>query len=367
MKKILIALVAFTSLTLAGCGNHTVNLSNYIKITHSGGDGVGIARVEYDKTALKSELTSNYGGNPLDADYVADNILGSISYSLDNNRELSNGDVVTLTITWNDAIVTSNKFKFKGDSYSVKINELTKRETLDLFEGVEVLLDGVGSNAVVSVVNNSSNEVLSNVQYNVDKYKAGNGDEVTVTAWYNSSVISNDLYIIDETQKTFVASGAGEYTTDFDDVSDELLTKIKSQAYDVLTAYLANSSSYMSAMHQTSSTWGLDESTINISKKELVYGYFSSYKDGLTPSYNEANNGINLVYEVVSTDNKSEEPITSFVTIFCKDLITGTDGNTTIDMANITVSKSYKTKDSLVSAVVDANRAKYEIEEITVN
>lgn len=364
MKKKLLMMVVFATVLLTACGKHSVDLNDYISVEFSGGDGIGVARVVFDSSALNSELQENYSGAPVNAYDDVNKIVRSISYDTDVTNDLSNGDKVTLSIEWNDDYASDSKFKLSGKETTYKVSGLTERVELDLFADVELVLDGVSPNATVLVSNTSTNKNLENVRYSLDKYNVANGDEVTVTAYGN---LSENEFIIDTYEKTYIVDGADEYAKAYSDLDDSALERLKSQAEDVLTSELANRSSYLSLMHQNSYAYGFDIASVNIKSKELDSAYFATFKDGLQRSYSDVYNSIFLVYEVTATDGKSEGEVTALVTVYCKNFIKRDSGEATFEISNVVINKGYADVEQLKTNIVDTNKAKYEFEIIDFN
>lgn len=365
MKKKLL-LLALSCTLLVGCGSNKIDLIDFISVEFSGGNGAGTASVSLDTASLRTELSENYKGAPINESSDISSIISSINYSFDNNSELSNGDEILLEITWNETIVENAKYTFNAKTQTYKIAGLPERETLDLFDGVELIYDGVSPNASVLVRTTSDNTLLENVRYNIDKYQVANGDEIVVTASFSTSVISENDYIIPQKEKTFTVQGADEYVKSYSDIDEDAIARLTAQSDDILASTLANKSTYLSAMHQSSSSYGFDINGVTIKSKELKSIYFASFKDGLDKSWGDVYNSTFLVYEVTATDSLSET-VTALVTIYCKDFIKRAEGDTSFEISNVVYNKGFATQDQLTTNVVDTNKAKYEFEIIEID
>ncbi len=107
---ILTAMMAPVSL---GCGtaeeDGIVEIMDYVTVDFTGADGEGIASVNVDYDGLETEMVG--GEDALEElDSVEDlealttyiNVVAGISFSIDENTGLSNGDQVTVTVTYDE-------------------------------------------------------------------------------------------------------------------------------------------------------------------------------------------------------------------------------------------------------------------------
>lgn len=121
-------LVGAISLTLFGCkqeqSDGVVDVMDYVTVDFEGTDGSGTATVNVDYDQLELEIVG--GKDALEEmDDVDDletlsqyiNVVAGISFSIDKNSDLSNGDTVTVTVTYNEKSAEDAKVVF-GDTLS---------------------------------------------------------------------------------------------------------------------------------------------------------------------------------------------------------------------------------------------------------
>ena len=132
-KMAALSLVLVSVLGFAACGNAdgTTDIMDYVTVDFSGDDGEGTAYVNIDYNGLETDMVG--GTKKLEAMNSVDdlsalskyiNTVASMSFNIDNSKELSNGDVVTVTVTYDtDAAAeagvtfsdeTSRTFTVKG-------------------------------------------------------------------------------------------------------------------------------------------------------------------------------------------------------------------------------------------------------------
>lgn len=157
---VLAIILALTVLT--GCGSkNEINLQNYVTVEVNGGNGYGKAYASID--------------------YLGLDALSGIRYTLDKTENLSNGDKITVSVTYPEAlgeVLDANIIPASGDSWSVEVAGLIELYTFDLFENIEISFDGYNGFGVPDVQVNGGNNVgwsASQEEY------LSNGDVVTVT------------------------------------------------------------------------------------------------------------------------------------------------------------------------------------------
>ncbi|MBR6281418.1 MAG: hypothetical protein IKR14_02835 [Lachnospiraceae bacterium] len=113
---------------MVACGKEeadgVVDIFDYVTVEYSGENGSGTANVTIDYDNLELEMVG--GKNALkDLDDVEDletlsnyiNVVAGISFSIDKNTDLSNGDTVTVTATYDESVAESANVVF-GETLS---------------------------------------------------------------------------------------------------------------------------------------------------------------------------------------------------------------------------------------------------------
>ena len=108
---------------------------------------------------------------------------------------------------------------------------------LDPFEYLTVSFTGFSPNGEVIISNKGS--APTSILFTADKQMGlANGDVITVTA--NAPQAERDGYELVETTKQFTVEGLEGYATDLDDIPEDIMQKIISQAQDSLTSQSQN-------------------------------------------------------------------------------------------------------------------------------
>ena len=178
---LLIVVMALAALT--GCGGKKqIDLHDYVEVTLSGASGYGYAHAVTDYMGLEMLVMSEDAEQKGDLEILAMwDLLAQIDYTLDKTENLSNGDVITVTVTYPEALAEALNAKItpkNGDSWTVEVKDLPELRKFDLFGNIEVTFfgfDGYGQYDVQVYGGDDVGYVLSKEE------NLSNGDIVTVT------------------------------------------------------------------------------------------------------------------------------------------------------------------------------------------
>ena len=174
------------------------NIFEYMEIEFDGRDGDGYLSYLY-----------------LDDYYIKDQLV------ISKTTDLSNGDVITLTIP--DTLISDYRwqgYNLVPASIEYTVSELSVPEEVDAFSGVEVYFDGYSPYISVYVETWGSDYDFY-YSYDNSGYFA-NGDSITLTLTEDSIEDALDYYNIvpKETTKTYTISGQPTKITALDDVDE---------------------------------------------------------------------------------------------------------------------------------------------------
>lgn len=229
---------------LTACGSKSYELSptDLLEI-HIGGDingeGKAIVQIREDDFIEKlDELIYDGQGDELDLYSIYLHIYDSVDYDFVGESEnLSNGDTVALSFTWNAEEISEDVFgdfsiTFNDTPIMATVEGLAEPTVIDVFDGVEVTYSGTSPNGKADVVYSGNDDFIkNNVRYSVSSSSGlSNGDTVTVTASCYDSVLSEYLYVIEEYSTDFTVSGLDEIASD---ITGKDLTEIEKEMYNV--------------------------------------------------------------------------------------------------------------------------------------
>ncbi len=290
------AVLAMAAVSFTGCGTKKVNLNNYLDITYSGYDTVGVASYTFDMEKCIKENPKAFGvkGEASDNDImkIALDLDNAVDGKLDKSTELSNGD--TINYIWNVNLTESLKEKypveFVYEDVSVDISTLDKAEAFDPFANLKITYGGIAPNGTLNI--SGKVDGMSDLYFSADKTSnLKNGDMVTVTVdAYSGNVIDYCAKygkIPSSVEKEYTVEGLSSYVAAIEEIPDDILEKMKNQALDVIKADAAG--------------WSKDNS---LDKAECIGYYFLSPKEGFSTSYN---NIIYAVYKVTANITGTKE------------------------------------------------------------
>lgn len=232
MKKlirsiVLAALLVAIVCTFTACGGVSVDLIEFVDVSFTGVDGNGNAACNMDGVALEKALVGDTDGQ-ISAE-EGKKLLEivpfefSINYKLDKSSGLSNGDKVTVSVSYNEEAAKELKIKVKGSSKTFTVEGLKDPIPVDPFDpsvfntdnGVSVKIEGISPVASVSLSNNCNSSLdQSRVKYSVDKtWEVCNGDVLTITAELSKADM-DEGYFLTSTETTITVSGLNSYITD---------------------------------------------------------------------------------------------------------------------------------------------------------
>jgi len=116
---------------LGGCGSSsmkTINLMDYVSVTFSGDDGYGNAAYSFNHGSFEDALAQALDSDKNSAQFFADAVIieEGIQISLDKTTDLSNGDEVALTASYNEAVSKDYKIVFQGSTATYTAENLTE-------------------------------------------------------------------------------------------------------------------------------------------------------------------------------------------------------------------------------------------------
>lgn len=325
MKKAVLLAISIVMLAVfTGCGKTAVKLNDYIVITSEGYDSLGTASYTFDSSKFikdysKKIKTSKSGSSELGyypgwapAELLLD---FCVNHHLDKSSNLSNGDEITLEWDCEDALAEELfNVKLKYSDIKHTVNNLEKVSSFDPFNYVVVEYTGTAPNGTANLIKNYDREEMQYVDFTIDK-KSGlnNGDVITVTAkihGYVDSFVEKYGTVLNPAEKQYTVYGLESYVLSFDSVSEEALERMRSQAEDDYSSYMAK-------------TWNDKE---KLHALTYVGNYFLTLKDGWTGN----NNYIYLVYKCdVSSDGL---PLSYYYFRKFQNLKLSSDGECIVDL-----------------------------------
>lgn len=221
---------------LCGCGlfKTKINLEDYVSYSYEGIDGY--ASME---AALNAEgIRSDYGGKISEEKAEAlDNLIQSMEIRVSKQDNLCNGDLITISVSYDEAFCNEAGIKFAGMNTEVTIEGLKEGEVLDLFADVFVNVKGTAPLAEASVENKSTNEYIQGLTFTLDKttgFRAG--EALTVSCNADVDAAKELGYVIMNTSHSYMTDGMDAYVENQEDLDMEELSQVVLEAENTVNS-----------------------------------------------------------------------------------------------------------------------------------
>lgn len=262
----------------------TVDLSDYIAVDFEGYDTVGTAVCSFDVEKFDEQY-----GTTLEEDGMME--TGFVYAYLDTSRNLTSGDIVHVYWSVNESVFRKYGILTEDGEMEVTVSGLEALAEVDPFDNdtLEVVFSGINGSGKAEVTYETAFEEYGGGYYSVSpSYSLTNGDTVTVTFHSSSWDLAEYGITYSSTEKDYEVSGLAYYVENLDDISEELLEDMETQAQDALKAHIAE--------------WDDPSTAQNIS---LQGYYFLSAKS-------ETNSTHNLLYLIYKVNVKTDKGSFSF-------------------------------------------------------
>ena len=251
----------------------TIDLNKYISISADGYNTVGKASVKFDTVQFEEDyeqkLSKSVNKNDpstrhfdseedyLDAIFESMDTPDSaslqfistvISGDLDKKEGLNNGDIIHFKWDCQDDLAMESygvKLQYSDIEYTVE--GLQEAQLFNPFDDIEIEFSGISPDGRVEISNSSTSEPTQDFVFKADKRDGLElGDTITVSASiYGTEDIVKyciDRYgmIPEPLSKEYKVSGLDSYIRSFNDVSEDSLVQMQSQAEDVFNAKVAS-------------------------------------------------------------------------------------------------------------------------------
>ncbi len=342
---VIVAVVVFMNIK-----KRTINLDKYITIEYDGYETIGTAYASLDETKLleavmhaqgKKSVSDVYDllsvGNSRYYENLYD-LFDSIEVEAEPIEGLSNGDTVTVTVTYDSSLMKKNKVRFKKTTKTFTVEGLEEVTEVNPFDDISLTFNGTSPNGYVYYDNSSDIDEVRWATFEFDKDDAlANGDTITLTVSDDSIeyAIENG-YKFTETSKEYTVEGLEAYVTSTDELTDDVLKLLKADAEEEIEdAYY----------------WYDDDVALSDIKYQ---GYYLLVNKDLDTYYNI--NALFTVYTATLTSLDNEfETQTVYLAVELDDILLKSDGSVDHNysvqiVGDITVPGHYYTLDGCLNA-----------------
>ncbi len=366
---VIIAVLISVLVTINNKKKRTINIEDYLTVSFEGYEGYGTAYVYKDSDGL-TEAINQVLEIDVDDDYDDDDypswediynslstygstyeLLYSIDVELDREENLSNGDIVTATITYDKDVADEYGLILTGEQVEFEVKGLEKLVELDPFENLEVSFEGTSPFVKISLEYTGKDDFLSAYNFNYENNgDIRSGDTVTITLSMDKEDAIYYGYDLTQTSKDYVCENVNRYLASAEEIDDDVLMYLQEEA-----------SIYIESKYA--------EQRLKISNSGLEYvGTFVLINGGW---FNQ--NYAYVVYKTIVSSLEGEfEDTEIYIPVKIEDIIIYSDGNiTSSDYYSIVGTTSlkfgwwssvsgYEDPNDMYTDIISANRSTYE-------
>lgn len=254
-RTICLSLLLMAALTLTACSGKSIDLTDYVSIDAvSGADGYGHLEYSFDSYSVYQKIAGIdvKNDNDVEALFSEENLLKTekiwaalegVSVVADKSDNLSNGDKVTLTVSFDNPTNEKLDFKLRGGKITYTVEGLADGLPFDPFseDVISVAFIGAsgGGEAIVGLV--SDDAMYKGVTYSfANNYKLSNGEEVTLNAVFDQQYYASLGYTVPEQcSKSYTISGLKDFFRPSDGLSVSERTRFEELTMSSALSYAA--------------------------------------------------------------------------------------------------------------------------------
>jgi hypothetical protein len=372
---LLAGVVGFSGCKNAKSKEVEVDLNEYITLDIQGRDTEGSATLSFNSELLLEDLLDH----PDRGDYFEDeerkltNLIESITVELSDTYALSNGDVLTYEIEFDEDRAEDLKIVFP-DLEDVTVEGLQVPVEYNPFDDVTLTYTGVSPFVEVNIEFNCSLDTSLYVTFTTDKELYARGDAVIVTAAYDEyDAAENSFVIVTQTEKEYVAEAEYEYVLETSQLLDktELFTYVYGEAQDFLTDELSTyaESYYIGLDLFDVNGFGGNYYVADFAGDISVDSAYLLTRKVDQPSYYDDVNELAIVFKVpiVFTEIDATKVYDVYIYATLPDVQLDADGKIFVAYSDLNIAKKlHPTQIDTYDHLVTANVNEYDIAEILV-
>lgn len=353
-----------------------VDLTQYFSVEYNGYDSNGSAEVYFDEeqmdvlmASVKDTIDSQLikFSVPQKEDYAL--FRKSVEAQLSQYSGLSNGDSISLMVSYDRALADRLNIEIATDSKEVTVEGLPVVTTItkeEVFEDIDVVFDGISPMLTASLQNNSEHPLLKGLTYEIVDPKEcySTGDVVKVRALYTEEQCVNMQYLInvesEECTTEYTASGPS-YLDDPDKITESILNRAIEAGKKCLTDEVANEYG-VRIFTEAGLTPKYDENRRcafcfeNASVSTVVFKSIFPERAGSTGNNF---NDLDLIYSVTFGEHTDSQTTSAYVAVRFSDFVVGEDGSLKYDFAKPEIVTASHMNTRVIKNVVDAYLASY--------
>lgn len=216
----------FIILTFCSCKKAEYHAVDFADVKVVGYAEHGSLSIEVKQSTI-DKITEDTKNNKSDVLRFAASIQFEYDGQDGEDAALSNGDVVTVNVTYDEELAKNLNIEILDSSFDYTVDGLEEKLEMSPFEGLSVKFSGVAPYGTVQLdKSNCIQYIIENVTFYCDDYDLSNGDKVVVRAEFNSEMAERNGYIFTEDVKKYTVVGISKYVKTMAGVSYEGTTAV---------------------------------------------------------------------------------------------------------------------------------------------
>lgn len=342
----------------------TIDMAKYIKVEYKGFNKHATAKVEIDLDKMKEDLGED----------ITFKLRNRIKLNIENNENLENGKELEIKVDIDDYYLQNAGVVLESDIAKIEIEGLDDATEIEAFKDIKVDIAGMSPNLSVTVVNNSTDELLKTVEYKPSKSTGvANGETITITAVKWDEELFNERKVTLKTTKMeYKVEGQSAYIFNISEITDTVKNNLKTTFASKAESKAKENFSYLgnNLKYELGEYTDYKYSDVNDIDKDLSFGtpeVASMYL--LTKKADRNTNQINMIIGIVKVPCKSAKTGATYnwyVTIKAQNASLKTDG-TISDNTNYEIQvRNGKDEESAYQEYVNSEKNNYNVEKISL-
>lgn len=326
-RKLEVMMFIILVVFLTGCGRKKIDVTENLQISFEGYNGYGKAELQ-NAYGWESEALEVAGIETIDGfDDFGDalNIEMAVSYEVEPDSNLTNGDTVTVKAVIDEAALEQYDFELvAGEEKIFMVENLPELQETDPFTNIAIRYEGVSPYGSATVIQEGEMECPIDFYYKVvPDNELKNGDIITVTISDSDpeEAAMKEGYCLTSLEKEFTVSGLSYYAEKLSEIPEDAIEQMKKHTEEMIEADRAKEND----RYERS---GSESLVYNIKNKDFLGNYFLCVKseDQLLDR--------NYCYFVYKIDMTGREDFSYYYAVGYYGILIAEDGTCSYDFDN---------------------------------
>lgn len=240
----LVIFIALLIIKFAVADKDEFSLMKYAIVRVVGFENVAEATVLVDDVGLFDAITGENVAAEEELEYKA--FVDSVEFSLDKRDSLANGDTIIITAVYDEALANKLGIKVGTSKREYKVSGLGKGKELDLFADVKIITEGISPYVYVTYLNESKNEYLKGLEYNIDKASGLSiGDTITITCLIDKETARDNGFYYFKDSMEYTITTADKYIDEVTELDENVMNKLMETLPGVIESETADTTYHM--------------------------------------------------------------------------------------------------------------------------